>query len=257
MTAGDSATVTSIHRYPVKGLSAEPLDRADLEIGRCLAFDRVYAVENGGREFDPDNPRHMQKIKFLMLMRNERLASLETRFDDATHTLTIHRAGRQVAAGRLDTPIGRQLIEQFLAAFLPEEIRGTPRIVCADGHNFTDVDAKWLSVINLASVRDLARVMQTDIHPLRFRANIYIDGIEPWREFTWIDRDIAVDGIPVLHAMSRIQRCAAVNVDPLTGARDLAIPRALTDAFGHMDMGIYVAATAASAVAVGSSLSVV
>jgi uncharacterized protein YcbX len=110
-------------------------------------------------------------------------------------------------------------------------------------------------VIILASVRDLARVMQTDIHPLRFRANIYVDGIEPWREFTWVDREIALDGTPALRGMSRIRRCAAVNVDPLTGARDLAIPRVLTDAFGHMDMGIYVAATAESEVAVGSSLS--
>lgn len=255
MTDGESATVVSLHRYPVKGLSAEPLQKALIRPGRCLAFDRVYAVENGGREFDPDNPRHMQKIKFLMLMRNERLATLETRFDEATHTLTITRAGRQVAAGRLDTPIGRQLIEQFLAAFLPDEIRGTPKVVTAEGHNFTDVDAKWLSVINLASVRDLARVMQTDIHPLRFRANIYVDGIEPWQEFTWVDRDIALDGAPALRGMSRIRRCAAVNVDPLTGVRDLAIPRVLTDAFGHMDMGIYVAATAESEVAVGSSLS--
>jgi uncharacterized protein YcbX len=142
MTDGESATVVGLHRYPVKGLSAEPLERTRIWPDRCLAFDRVYAVENGGREFDPDNPRHMQKIKFLMLMRNERLATLETRFDEATHALAITRAGRQVAAGRLDTPIGRQLIEQFLAAFLPDEIRGTPKVVTAEGHNFTDVDAK-------------------------------------------------------------------------------------------------------------------
>ena len=257
MTAGDGATVASIHRYPVKGLSAEPLVRAAVEPGRCLACDRIYAIENGGREFDPDDPRHMEKVKFLMLMRNERLATLETAFDETTHMLTIRRSGRQVAAGRLDTAIGRQLIEQFMAAFLPDEIRGAPRIVTAQGHNFTDVDAKWLSVINLASVRDLARVMQTDIHPLRFRANVYIDGIEPWQEFTWVDREISLDGAPALRGMSRIRRCAAVNVDPLTGTRDLAIPRALTDAFGHMEMGIYVAATAACELAVGSSLSAI
>src|SRR5690606_7864031 len=127
-------------RATALSLSAEQLDSASIRPGCCIANDRIYAIENGGREFDPEHPCHMSKIKFLMLMRNERLASLQTRYDHATSTLTCHRAGHQVAAGRLDTPVGRQVIEQFLAAFLPDDIRGTPRIVCADGHNFTDVE---------------------------------------------------------------------------------------------------------------------
>ena len=34
-----------------------------------------------------------------MLMRNERLAALQTEFDDETQTLTVHRDGRQIAKG--------------------------------------------------------------------------------------------------------------------------------------------------------------
>lgn len=252
MTSGAGATVFSLYRYPVKGLDPQPLDKAALSAGCCIAFDRAYAIENGGHEFDPAAPRHMPKSRFLMLMRNERLAALETRFDPSDHTLTIARAGKQVASGRLDTPLGRQIIEQFIAGYMPEDIRGTPRIVTAEGHNFTDVDARWLSVINLASVRDLARVMRTGIDPLRFRANIYVDGIEPWEEFGWIDRDLAIDGRTALRGMARIQRCAATNVDPSTGDRDLAIPQALMAAFGHMDMGIYVSVGADADIAPGS-----
>ncbi len=238
-----AASIVSLHRYPVKGFSAETLDIVDVETGQCFPWDRTFAVENGGREFDPVAPEHMPKIKFLNLMRNERLAALETRFDAATCTLTILREGRQVATGRLDQKIGRQIIEQFLPAYMPDDIRGAPRIVSADGHHFTDIAPTWLSIINLASVRELERVMKTPVDPLRFRGNIYIDGIAPWSEFDWLDQELKVDGKPAIEVKERIQRCAATNVDPSSGKRDLTIPRALSDAFGHMDMGVYASVT--------------
>lgn len=238
-----AGSIVGLYRYPVKGLTAEVLDTVSAEPGRCFAWDRAYAIENGGREFDPVDPRHMPKVKFLNLMRHERLAALETRFNASSSTLTILRDGGQVATGRLDQKVGRQIIEQFLAAYMPEEIRGAPRIVHSDGHHFTDIEPKWLSVINLASVRELSRIMNTPIDPLRFRGNIHIDGIAPWAEFDWIDSALDINGDTALEVRTRIQRCAATNVDPSTGARDLAIPRALSQAYGHTDMGVYVCVT--------------
>src|SRR5512145_3175803 len=106
-------SVRAIFRYPVKGLSAEALERVALEPGGTLPYDRAWAIENGQGRFDPEQPKHLPKIHFLMLMRNERLATLETRFDDASQTLTILRAGKQVARGDLATKLGRTMIEQF------------------------------------------------------------------------------------------------------------------------------------------------
>ncbi len=145
-------TVAALYRYPIKGMTPEPLQRVALEAGGTMPFDRAYAIENGPGRFDPDSPKHLPKISFVMLMRNERLASLDARFDDATRTLTIMRAGRQVARGNLETPIGRRLIEQFLAAYMKTDLRGAPKIVSAIGHSFSDVAAKCVHVINLASV---------------------------------------------------------------------------------------------------------
>ena len=136
-----------------------------LTAGQTAAFDRAYAIENGPGRFDPDKPAHLPKINFLMLMRNERLATLQTRFDDATETLTVLRDGKQVARGDLRTPIGRKMIEQFLAAYMQDELRGAPRVVFAPGHSFSDVAAKCLHVINLASVRELERVVGRAAEP--------------------------------------------------------------------------------------------
>src|SRR5262245_19340935 len=166
-----SPNVSTIYRYPVKGLSPEPLQRVSLRVGETLPCDRAYAIENGLGRFDPAAPRHLSKVNFLMLMRDERLATLETRFDDTTDTLTIFRNGKQVARGQLSTPIGRQLIEQFIAAYMKSELRGAPKIVHAAGHSFSDMPVKCVHVVNLASVRELERVSGRPVDPLRFRAN--------------------------------------------------------------------------------------
>src|SRR5262245_1613759 len=107
MTDVAKPVLTAIYRYPVKGLTPERLQRTSLVAGETLAFDRAYAIENGPGRFDPDNPRHLPKINFLMLMRNERLATLRAVFEDATETLTIFRDGKQVARGQLGTRLGR------------------------------------------------------------------------------------------------------------------------------------------------------
>src|SRR5215831_9986989 len=90
-----SPKIQAIYRYPVKGLSPEPLARTTLTVAETLPGDRLYAIENGPSGFDPAAPRHQPKQRYLMLMRNERLAGLRTRFDEASHTLAIETEPRE------------------------------------------------------------------------------------------------------------------------------------------------------------------
>src|SRR5262245_20450672 len=110
MATDSPPTVNGLYRYPIKGLSPEPLQRVALQDGATVPFDGVYAIENGPGRFDPEEPKHLPKINFLMLMRDERLATLKTQFDGETHTLTVLRDGKQVARGVLTTQIGRKMI---------------------------------------------------------------------------------------------------------------------------------------------------
>ncbi len=68
------AQIDAIYRYPVKGLSPQPLPQTRLAVGQTLPADRLYAIENGPCGFDPAAPAYFPKQRFLMLMRNERLA---------------------------------------------------------------------------------------------------------------------------------------------------------------------------------------
>jgi uncharacterized protein YcbX len=246
-------TVAALYRYPVKGLSPEPIASADVTPGSTIPFDRAYAVENGPSGFDPAAPQPLPKIAFLMLMRNERLAALSTRYDDVTGTLSIHAGGRRVAEGRLDTPEGAAAIERFLSGYMGPELRGAPRVLGASGHSFSDAGENFVSLINLESVRDLEAHVGVPVSPLRFRGNLLVEGLPAWSEFDWVGRRVTV-GPVVLEAMSPIERCAATNVNPETAARDLAIPRTLLEVYGHACCGVYLKVLSAGRLSVGDNV---
>jgi uncharacterized protein YcbX len=246
-------SVVALYRYPVKGLSPEAMSKVRLSAGETFPGDRAWAIENGPGGFDPDNPRYLPKIHFLMLMRDEKLATLETQYDDATETLTILRDGKQVARGNLGTTIGRQLIEQFMAAYMKSSLRGAPKIVSAPGHSFSDMSAKCVHIVNLASVRELGRIMGRQLSPLRFRPNLVLDGIPAWSELGWLGRQLSIGNVKV-SVFHRTRRCDATNVDPETGVRDLAIPAELQRSFGHSDFGVYGKIQAGGEIAVGDAV---
>jgi len=249
MTA--AAQIQGIYRYPVKGLSAEQLASVVLATGQTLPADRAYAIENGPSGFDPSAPAYFPKQRFLMLMRNERLATLSTRFDDTTDTLTVHAGDRESVQGDLRTVAGRAAIEAFFARFCAADLRGPPKVLHASGHSFSDVARKVLSIINLASVAEVAQAVGAPVDPLRFRGNVYVEGWPAWREFELLDQELAVGPTVKLRIVKRIVRCAATNVDPRTGNRDLAIPETLLRRFGHGDCGVYAEVLAGGAIARG------
>ncbi|HWM45801.1 MAG TPA: MOSC N-terminal beta barrel domain-containing protein [Xanthobacteraceae bacterium] len=249
-----SATIQAIYRYPVKGLSPERLASVDLAAGQTLPADRRYAIENGPTGFDAAAPAYFPKIRFLMLMKNERLARLRTHYDDATHVLTIRADGREAARGDLATPEGRRAIEAFFAQYCADELRGPPQVLSGGGHSFSDVAKKVVSIINLASVQAVEEAAGAPVNPLRFRANLYVAGWPAWREFDLVGQEIAIGPSARLKIIKRIVRCAATNVDPDTGERDLSIPQTIQRAFGHDDCGVYGEVIAAGRIADGDSV---
>ena len=144
-------------------------------------------------------------------------------------------------------------IEAFFRRFMPNELYGPPKVLFGDGHSFSDVAKKVVSIINLTSVAAVEVAAGAAVHPLRFRGNVYVTGWPAWHEFDLLGRELAVGGAR-LKVVKRIQRCAATEVDPDTGIRDLPIPRTLMDNFGHADCGIYAEVIAGGDVVVGDAI---
>ena len=247
------AQIASLYRYPVKGLSPEPLPRVALRIGETLPADRRYAIENGPSGFDPGAPAWMPKSHFLMLMRDERLAGLRSHFEDSSNLLTIRESGIVVARGGLESAEGRAAIEAFFATNFADELKGPPKVISGGGHSFSDVARKVVSIINLGSVAAVEAIVGLPVHPLRFRANLYVSGWPAWHEFELLGQALAI-GDARLKVVKRITRCAAINVDPETGARDLDIPPTMMRRLRHNECGIYAEVIDGGTIGIGDAV---
>lgn len=255
-----TGTVTALYRYPVKGLSPEPLAEMPLAAGEGLAHDRAYALALGTTAFDPAAPLPLAKTNFLMLARNETLAALKTSVDTQTGRLTVMHGGTTPAlSADLATPDGRAAIGRWFTTFAGAAACGDIQVVSAPGHRFTDVSPhgaalmNCVSMINLASLRALEAVMGRSLDMLRFRANIYVDGLPAWSELDLIGQVVTI-GAASFRAVRRTRRCPATNVNPATAQRDADVPAALRANFGHADLGIYLATDISGTIAPGDTI---
>jgi uncharacterized protein YcbX len=123
------------------------------------------------------------------------------------------------------------------------------------GHSFSDVAAKVAHIVNLETVEDLGAAINKEIHPLRFRANIYLTGWKPWSEFDLIGKTIRVGGVD-MKITKRVVRCAATEVNPETAERDIDIPEAVWRKTGESDLGIYAQALTAGKITPGDKVEI-
>ena len=208
-------SIARILRHPVKGLNAEPLETAELSPGASLPHDRRFAIA-GTAALPPGMAASASPSGFLTPARHEKLSALTIAFDADTGMLVIRRHGRQVARGCIAMPTGRLLVEQFLAAYLQGATPGVPRLVEAPaGSSFTDAPEPSVSLLNLANLTDLERrIVQTAIDPMRLRANLLMEGAQPWEERDWIGRRLRVGGTAVLEVIGTMDVPESADLAP-------------------------------------------
>jgi uncharacterized protein len=243
------ARIAALHRYPVKGFSPEALERVVLSPGRPLPHDRRYAVENGPSGFDPAAPAHVSKMKFAVLAPVAEVAHAATRVSD-DGLLQASAPGLPDLLADLGQAAGRDAFAAWTAALIGDAARGPLKVVEAPGHHFMDSRKGDVSILNLASVRALEAKVGRPVDPLRFRANIHVEGWPAFAENDWTGRTLKL-GAAEATGLSPIVRCAATGVDPATARRDMDLVKALFDHFGHMFCGLYVRVTSPGAVGVG------
>jgi uncharacterized protein len=244
--------IAALYRHPVKGFTPEPVVRAELTAGAPFPCDRLYAVETGPSGFDPDAPAFVPKQKFAVLAALPQVARAVTRYDEASQRLDVRAPGLPDLSAPLGEAAGRQAFADWLTRFLGDAASGPLQVLQAPGHRFMDHPKGHVSVLNLASVRDLEQKLGREIDPLRFRANIYVEGWPPWVENQWAGAGMMI-GWAQAQVFKPIVRCAATDVDPTTGARDMEITKALFDHYGHMFCGVYVHVTRDGAVGLGEA----
>ena len=251
--------VEYLYRYPVKGLTAEALETAEVEPGGSIPWDRSFALARGDSGFDPAAPAWRQKMNFMCQARNAKIAALASVFEPRDGTLTIRAPdGTSVSANAL-TEDGRTWITEFLTDYLGEEAGSPaeepPSFQYVPGHSFCDQREKVVSLINMASLHDYEARVGARRHRRRFRANVLFSGAPPWSERTWVGQQIQLGGA-VLQVTRGIVRCAATEVNPLTAERDADPVEELRRFYGHTELGIHAKVIEGGRFALGDSIEV-
>jgi uncharacterized protein len=248
--------VTSIHRYPVKSLAGEALVTAALAPGRGLVNDRRYAFVPAAPGAPPPAAGWRPKSRCVALVRYVSPARLAAHYDDASGVLALAAGGREIARGVPENDADRARLEAAAGREVSAEVgSGVALVAAGEGRMLTDVDAPFVSLVNRASVEALAAALGMKLDALRFRANFYFEGAPAWAERGWAGKALALGGARLLTAQP-INRCAATEVNPATAERDARVLRALTEDFGHVEMGIYATVETPGTVAVGAPLAV-
>ena len=246
--------IASLYRYPVKGFTPERIASSELIAGHYFPCDRLYAVENGPSGFDPAAAAFVPKTRFTVLAQIPKVARARTFYNESTGVLTVSAIGTEPFTGDLRTEDGKASFAAWLSNFLDRsDQRGPLKVLTAPPHRFTDSPQGFISVVNLNSVRDLEIKLGRPIDPLRFRANVYVEGWPAWSE-----RELAPEarvrlGTAATEVVKSIRRCVATHVNPDTGERDIEILNALHEFYGHVYCGVYLKVTGSARVDEGDT----
>ena len=217
------AKVVQVWRYPVKSMAGERLDS-------CM-------VTEAGLEGD-------RRWAFI-----DRSTSRDGKWFNIKQHAPLMTYHARLAGGRLEVvaPDGaaveleRDLLPRFRAeGERPLELRELP------GANFDD---SHVLIVNLASVDAFALEVGMPLDHRRFRANLYVDGLEPEEELRWLGSTIQA-GDAELEVTDRCERCKVIAMDPDTTEAAPDILRVLVERHDER-LGMYCRVVRPGRVAVG------
>ena len=103
---------------------------------------------------------------------------------------------------------------------------------------FDTMPQNSISLININSIKDFEKKIDHKIDHERFRGNVYINDINPWTEFNWINKKIIINDCSFT-VLKKIPRCSATNLRLNSDIFDINVPQKLREVYGHIDMGVY------------------
>ncbi len=127
-----------------------------------------------------------------------------------------------------------RLLDDRLVADLAAETSRPLTLREAAGLNYDDSP---VLVVNLSTVAAFELSAGVEVDRRRFRANLYLEGVEPEEELHWVGRRIRAGGAE-LEVVSRCERCVVITRDPDTTQASPELLRVLTKT-SDTCMGVY------------------
>jgi len=237
-----SGILSEIWRHPIKSCGRETLTRVMLSEGKTLPWDRRWAIAHEAAAFDPEHPDWVACGNFARAAKAPAMQAITARCDLAYGTVTLSHPKLQDITVDPDNPDDAMTLIQWIMPISPGN-RALPAQVVRNGiRGMTDTDFPSISLINLASHAEVEGQLGRAISPLRWRANLFLDGFEPWEERGWIGKTLRI-GLAELEVRENIVRCLATSTSVATGERDTDTLGALEAGWGHKEFGVYAVVT--------------
>jgi len=209
-----------------------------LSEGKCLPWDRRWAVAHEMAKIDFDDPEWASCNNFSIGAKAPELQAITARCDMPYQKVTLSHPRLKDLTISPDLPADHGAFIQWIMPIVPKHRALPSRIVRAEGRGMTDTDYPSVSIINLASHREVAARVDGEYSHLRWRGNFILDGLSPWEEMSWIGQKIRL-GLAELEIVEPIVRCKATCVSPETGQSDADTLTILKENWDHQYMGVY------------------
>ncbi len=232
--------LASIQRHPLKSHGREALDAVRLSPDSTLPWDRRWAVAHDAARIGDGAWAACRN--FSIGSKAPALMAIDAELDEAAAEITLRHPERPEIRFRPDDPQDAARFIDWVIPLCPSDRAQPTRIYSAADVAMTDTDYPSISILSLSSNRDLGARMAKDLSPLRWRGNLWLDGLTPWVERDWIGRHLRI-GEAVFKVEEHIVRCLATTANPTTGERDADTLTALTALHGAKEFGLYARVT--------------
>lgn len=248
------STIHSIYRYPLKGFSGQSLQSTLLETDKGLPYDRHFAFSNGQKAVE-DNGQWTACQAFVRLTKNADLSLYKVAFDEQRHVLALESPKGERLNIQINEKESIREASATLDRWFPSQPPEKTQLMQAQLGYWDHVDAE-ISIINWATVQALSHAAGLEIDPVRFRGNLYVQGLEAQSELAWLGKRIRI-GQAELEITRPIDRCSATSLDPNTGLVDVNMPALLARQMGHIFCGLYARVAKAGLIKSGDSIELI
>ncbi len=243
-----SATISSINYCPVKSVSFQSVQNCKIKKNIGIIGDRIFAF---AKNLDLDQAKLFEKNpderkgkwnNILTLKNTPALNKYNFILKDEKLTLTLK--DREILTIDINQLSERDVLSNKISDL--EDSLKQP-IVLMKNYEFpffdTSISKKVdfvnsVSLLNIQSINDFQKKIDKKIETSVFRGNIYIDGVEPWKERDWVGKIIKINNVS-FKVKKNIPRCVAINLKPQSDDNSFNLLQLLKKTYNHFDMGIY------------------
>jgi len=247
--------ISKLFYSPVKSCSMTPVDtliiKKDLGVlgDRNFSFVRMLDKESA---INFQNKKELRNIVNYFSLKSSSIFNLYS-FEINENTISCYKQNKKIISTHNQDFDTRQLI---VDAFKEEEKLHDQKIFFLHNQEqpfFDTVSNNTISLINLNSLRDFENKNSIKVDAERFRANIYVDDLDPWVEQNWIEKKLIIDGTP-FEVFANIPRCKATHFPYGSPQMDYNVPQLLQKTYGHIDLGIYLKPSNDATIALNSKV---